>query len=241
MIAADIVVPGDPDKSRMWNRVAVRADMPFNGAAAHRARDPGPPGLDGQPEPPGAEAPHPRAAAGPHRRRPGEGARPGQRPPLHQLRPLRRRAPLAGGDAGGRAGAGRGHQLAVAPGADRQAGAGRPRPEHLPLPAVAAGLGPGRLGPDDGVLPLLPALGSGGGAGGLRPTRDRIAHDPRRLVPGDGHQAAAVPRAAGPARHAGRAGGRPQHQHRGQRQPAAPADRRPHRLPQLGRVGSSTG
>ena len=31
MIASDIVVPGDPDKSRMWNRVAVRADMPFNG------------------------------------------------------------------------------------------------------------------------------------------------------------------------------------------------------------------
>jgi hypothetical protein len=31
MIAADIVVPGDPDKARMWNRVAVRADMPFNG------------------------------------------------------------------------------------------------------------------------------------------------------------------------------------------------------------------
>ena len=32
MIASDIVVPGDPDKARMWNRVAVRADMPFNGA-----------------------------------------------------------------------------------------------------------------------------------------------------------------------------------------------------------------
>jgi hypothetical protein len=31
MIASDIVVPGDPDKARMWNRVAVRADMPFNG------------------------------------------------------------------------------------------------------------------------------------------------------------------------------------------------------------------
>lgn len=32
MISSDIVVPGDPDKSRLWNRVAVRADMPFNGA-----------------------------------------------------------------------------------------------------------------------------------------------------------------------------------------------------------------
>jgi serine/threonine-protein kinase len=32
MISADIVVPGDPDHSRMWNRIAVRADMPFNGA-----------------------------------------------------------------------------------------------------------------------------------------------------------------------------------------------------------------
>jgi mono/diheme cytochrome c family protein len=32
MIASDIVVPGDPDKSRLWNRVAVRADMPFNGS-----------------------------------------------------------------------------------------------------------------------------------------------------------------------------------------------------------------
>ena len=32
MIASDIVVPGDPDKSRLWNRVAVRADMPYNGA-----------------------------------------------------------------------------------------------------------------------------------------------------------------------------------------------------------------
>jgi hypothetical protein len=32
MIAADIVVPGEPDKSRLWNRVAVKADMPFNGA-----------------------------------------------------------------------------------------------------------------------------------------------------------------------------------------------------------------
>jgi mono/diheme cytochrome c family protein len=32
MIAADIVVPGSPDTSRLWNRVAVRADMPFNGA-----------------------------------------------------------------------------------------------------------------------------------------------------------------------------------------------------------------
>ena len=31
MIAADIVVPGDPDKSRMFDRVARRADMPFNG------------------------------------------------------------------------------------------------------------------------------------------------------------------------------------------------------------------
>jgi hypothetical protein len=32
MVASDIVVPGDPDKSRLMNRVAVRADMPFNGA-----------------------------------------------------------------------------------------------------------------------------------------------------------------------------------------------------------------
>jgi mono/diheme cytochrome c family protein len=31
MISADVVVPGDPDHSRMWNRVAVRADMPYNG------------------------------------------------------------------------------------------------------------------------------------------------------------------------------------------------------------------
>jgi len=31
MVASDIVVPGDPDHSRLWNRVAVRADMPFNG------------------------------------------------------------------------------------------------------------------------------------------------------------------------------------------------------------------
>jgi mono/diheme cytochrome c family protein len=31
MISSDIIVPGDPDKSRMWNRVAVRADMPYNG------------------------------------------------------------------------------------------------------------------------------------------------------------------------------------------------------------------
>jgi mono/diheme cytochrome c family protein len=32
MIDAGIVVPGDPDNSRLYNRVAVRADMPFNGA-----------------------------------------------------------------------------------------------------------------------------------------------------------------------------------------------------------------
>jgi serine/threonine-protein kinase len=32
MIAADIVVPGNPDNSRLWQRVAVKADMPFNGA-----------------------------------------------------------------------------------------------------------------------------------------------------------------------------------------------------------------
>jgi hypothetical protein len=32
MIAADIVVPGDPDRSRLIQRVAVRADMPLNGA-----------------------------------------------------------------------------------------------------------------------------------------------------------------------------------------------------------------
>jgi hypothetical protein len=32
MVSSDIVVPGDPDKSRLMNRVAVRADMPFNGA-----------------------------------------------------------------------------------------------------------------------------------------------------------------------------------------------------------------
>jgi mono/diheme cytochrome c family protein len=31
MIAADIVVPGDPLKSRLWQRVAIRNDMPFNG------------------------------------------------------------------------------------------------------------------------------------------------------------------------------------------------------------------
>jgi len=31
LIAADVIVPGDPDHSRLWNRVAVRADMPFNG------------------------------------------------------------------------------------------------------------------------------------------------------------------------------------------------------------------
>jgi mono/diheme cytochrome c family protein len=31
MISADIVVPGDPNNSRLWNRVAIRADMPFNG------------------------------------------------------------------------------------------------------------------------------------------------------------------------------------------------------------------
>jgi hypothetical protein len=31
MIAADIVVPGDLEQSRLWNRVAVRNDMPFNG------------------------------------------------------------------------------------------------------------------------------------------------------------------------------------------------------------------
>ena len=31
MIASDIVVPGDPDASRLYNRVAVRADMPYNG------------------------------------------------------------------------------------------------------------------------------------------------------------------------------------------------------------------
>ncbi len=38
MIASDIVVPGDPDKSRLCNRVAVRADMPYNGAAPDLAR-----------------------------------------------------------------------------------------------------------------------------------------------------------------------------------------------------------
>jgi mono/diheme cytochrome c family protein len=31
LIASDVVVPGNPDGSRLWNRVAVRADMPFNG------------------------------------------------------------------------------------------------------------------------------------------------------------------------------------------------------------------
>jgi mono/diheme cytochrome c family protein len=31
MISADIIVPGNPDTSRLWNRVAVRADMPYNG------------------------------------------------------------------------------------------------------------------------------------------------------------------------------------------------------------------
>jgi hypothetical protein len=31
MIASDIVVPGDLDQSRLWYRVAVRNDMPFNG------------------------------------------------------------------------------------------------------------------------------------------------------------------------------------------------------------------
>jgi mono/diheme cytochrome c family protein len=32
MIDSDIVVPGNPDASRLYNRVAVRADMPYNGA-----------------------------------------------------------------------------------------------------------------------------------------------------------------------------------------------------------------
>ena len=32
LISSDIVVPGDPDGSRLINRVAVRADMPLNGA-----------------------------------------------------------------------------------------------------------------------------------------------------------------------------------------------------------------
>jgi mono/diheme cytochrome c family protein len=32
MIASDVVVPGNPDASRLYNRVAVRADMPYNGA-----------------------------------------------------------------------------------------------------------------------------------------------------------------------------------------------------------------
>ena len=32
MVSSDIVVPGDPDRSRLMNRVAVRADMPFNGS-----------------------------------------------------------------------------------------------------------------------------------------------------------------------------------------------------------------
>jgi mono/diheme cytochrome c family protein len=31
MVGAEIVVPGNLDKSRLWQRVAVRADMPFNG------------------------------------------------------------------------------------------------------------------------------------------------------------------------------------------------------------------
>ena len=31
MIASDIIVPGDPDGSRLYQRVAVRADMPYNG------------------------------------------------------------------------------------------------------------------------------------------------------------------------------------------------------------------
>ncbi len=32
MIASEIIIPGDPDRSRLWQRVAVRADMPYNGA-----------------------------------------------------------------------------------------------------------------------------------------------------------------------------------------------------------------
>ena len=32
MIASDVVVPGNPDTSRLYNRVAVRAYMPYNGA-----------------------------------------------------------------------------------------------------------------------------------------------------------------------------------------------------------------
>ncbi len=31
MISSDIIVPGDPDKSRIINRVAIRSDMPYNG------------------------------------------------------------------------------------------------------------------------------------------------------------------------------------------------------------------
>lgn len=31
MLGAEIVIPGDLDNSRLWQRVAVRADMPFNG------------------------------------------------------------------------------------------------------------------------------------------------------------------------------------------------------------------
>jgi hypothetical protein len=31
MINADVIVPGDPERSRLWDRIAIRADMPFNG------------------------------------------------------------------------------------------------------------------------------------------------------------------------------------------------------------------
>jgi cytochrome c553 len=31
LIASDVVVPGDPDKSRLWQRVAIKGDMPFGG------------------------------------------------------------------------------------------------------------------------------------------------------------------------------------------------------------------
>jgi hypothetical protein len=36
MIDAQIVVPGDPDRSRMWHRTTVRNDMPFNGSRLTR-------------------------------------------------------------------------------------------------------------------------------------------------------------------------------------------------------------
>src|SRR5205814_3234355 len=39
LIAADIVVPGDLAKSRMWQRVVVKADMPFDNSPRIQGAD----------------------------------------------------------------------------------------------------------------------------------------------------------------------------------------------------------